>query len=165
MITLMSSASMVSAQAFGTTSCQATPEGAALLAVLDQWNTEVWEQGHLERVADFVGPSYVRHEATGTRTVTPEEYAAEIAGTRGAMPDLRFVLHDCAAIGDRVWTRWTMVATNPQTRLVMKRMGMQTYRIIGGRLVETWMLMLPSDAAWAEERDTIAPAGRPNTSQ
>jgi predicted ester cyclase len=163
---LLTGASLVAAQEFDRPSCQSTPEGEALLAVLEAWNTEVWQEGNLERVADLVGPSYLRHQATGTRTVTPEEYAAEIGQIRGAMPDIRFHLHDCAAIGDRVWTRWTMEGTDQRTGQSIQRMGMQIYRLVNGRLVETWSLALPSDGAWPERGGTgVSESRKPSGNQ
>jgi hypothetical protein len=151
----------ISAQSVAGVKCAALPDATAHLNVLERWISDVWHQGRVEQVADLVGATYVRHEAAGTRTVSAAQYTAEIVAVRRALPDVRFVLHDCAAIGDRVWLRWTMIATNGETGKVIKRMGTQVYRLAESRLVETWMLMLPMDAAWPEQTDTTSTKSLP----
>jgi predicted ester cyclase len=135
-------------------SCRAAPGAEASPAILARWLDDVWLQGRMDVVPELVGPTYVRHEGSETRTVTPAQYVEEITAIRQRMPDVRFMLHDCAAIGDRIWSRWTMVGTSAQTGQRVRRMATQIYRIASGRLVETWMLMLPADAAWPEQQDT-----------
>ena len=123
-------------------------------AIFDRWE-EIWHHGKLELVSETVGPSYVRHEPQGTRTVTPEEYREVIAAVRKRLPDVRFTMHDQAAQGDRAWVRWTMNGTDAETGKPFTRAGLQVYRIANGRLVETWLARLPqqpfqSEATWGD---------------
>ena len=110
-------------------------------AIFDRWE-EVWHHGKLELVSETVGPTYVRHGAQGTRTVTAEEYREEIAATRKKMPDIRFTMHDGATQGDKVWFRWTLNATNAETGKPVTQAGLQVYRVANGKLVETWAATL-----------------------
>ena len=132
--------------------CVAARGAEAIPPLFAQWIEDVWHHGRLELVPQVIGPQYVRHEGDRTRTVTPAEYAEEIAATRQVLPDVRFLIHDCAAVGDRLWTRWTMVGTSTQSGQVVRRMAAQVYRIEDGRLVETWAIMLPGDGTWPEAR-------------
>lgn len=144
------------------TSCRAKPGAEAIPGLFARWIDEVWHQGRLDLVPQVIGPQYIRHEGSGTRTVTPAQYAEEIAATRRRLPDVRFIIHDCDAVGNRLWTRWTMSGTSAQSGQVVKRMGAQVYRIADSRLVETWMLMLPTDASWPDRAtrvSTTRPAG------
>ncbi len=143
----------VSKSAVAKTRCEATPTAKANAVTFQKWNDDVWHAGNLDLVKDLVGPTYVRHEAKGTRSVTAAQYIEEIVATRNWLPDIRFIVHECTATGDRVWTRWTMVGTDPKTGIQVRRMGTQVYRLASARLVETWILMLTTDSAWPEVRD------------
>ena len=151
--TLSLGAQNVSKRAVDITKCEATPTAKANAETFQKWIDDVWHDGNLALVKDLVGPTYVRHEAKGTRTVTPAEYVDEIIAARKWLPDIRFIIHECTATGARVWTRWTMVGTDPKTGIEVRRMGTQIYRLAGTRLVETWMLVLPTDSAWPEVQD------------
>lgn len=140
----------VEAQSIAGTPCQIASGAEPNADALDRWVGEVWNQGRVELVATLLAPSYLRHETKGSRTVSPSEYRAEIESARRAMPDVRFVVHDCAAIADRVWMRWTMVGTSKESGTSIRRMGAQVYRLSDGRIAETWMLTYPTDAAWPE---------------
>lgn len=146
-------AQYVSGAAPAQTRCPATVVTKANAITFEKWIDDVWHAGKLDLVKDLVGPTYVRHEAKGTRTVTPAQYKDEIVAALKWLPDMRFIIHECTATGDRVWTRWTMVGTDPKTRIKVRRMGMQIYRLADAKLVETWILVLPTDSAWPEVQD------------
>jgi hypothetical protein len=48
---------------------------------------------------------YIRHNESGTRRVTPEEYLAEIAAARRECPNTRFIVFDHEIVRDRAWFR------------------------------------------------------------
>lgn len=129
---------------------QATETTEQALTVLRRWNNEVWHAGKLELVPELVGPTYVRHEAAGTRTVTPEQYAQEIAARRKQVPDIRFTEHDRVVKDNFYWTRWSMRGTDARTGKVVTRAGIQIYRLDRGRLVETWVAALPEGSGWTK---------------
>lgn len=145
-------------------SCRAEAGAKAIPSLFARWIENVWHQGRLDLVPELIGTEYIRHEGNETRTVTPAQYAEEIAATRRRLPDVRFIIHDCDAVGDRLWTRWTMVGTSAESGRVVHRMGAQVYRIAERRLVETWMVMLPTDASWPDHNDArTIPRQPPNT--
>jgi hypothetical protein len=120
--------------------------------VMRLWIEEVWHGGRLELVPELVAPRYVRHEAEGTYTVTPEAYADRIRALRDQFPDLRYEIHDAAAVGDRFWIRYTFRGGPDSTGPWPKRPGLQLYRLEEGRLAETWMLLGPGDSEWTDPR-------------
>ena len=141
-----------SAQSANPVTCSASSESSGHLRTFERWMDDVWGRGRLELVAELVRPVYVRHELDSTRTVTAAAYAAEISAVRSALPGVRFHIHDCAAVGDRLWVRWTMIGVSAATGADVRRMGMQAYRFEAGQLAETWVLMPPVDAIWPENR-------------
>jgi hypothetical protein len=68
--------------------------------LFDRWE-RVWHEGRYDLVAECVAQIYTRHDESGTRRVTPEEYAAEIAAARRERPNTRFVVYDHDIVGDR----------------------------------------------------------------
>ena len=56
--------------------------------LFDRWEL-VWHEDRHDLVPSCVGPTYIRHEATGDRTVTAESYAAELAKMKEARPGIR----------------------------------------------------------------------------
>src|SRR5271155_2411259 len=50
--------------------------------LFDRWE-QVWHEGQYDLISSCIGPTYIRHDEAGDRTVTLESYAAEIAKTRG----------------------------------------------------------------------------------
>jgi len=133
---------------------------APLAALFDRWE-QVWHHGQYDLIPTCVGPTYLRHDEKGDRTVSREDYAAEIAQTRRDRPDLRFVVYDHSFTDDRAWFRFTLKWTDPATNTPGSRAGMQAYRIEAGKLTETWLIMQQPGSAWpdpvAQERWTSPP--------
>jgi predicted ester cyclase len=151
----------VEAQESAPITCATSPGAAVHVRTFERWMDDIWAQGHVELVAELVQPLYVRHELDSTRTITAAAYASEIVGVRRALPDVRFLIHDCAAINDRLWVRWTMVGTSASTGGEIRRKGMQVYRFQDGRLAETWNLMPPTDGVWPEQNTPPTRRGGP----
>ena len=63
---------------------------------------------------------------------------------------------------DRGWFRFSFVWPDPQSGERRSRAGMQSYRIEGGKLAETWITLLPLGTTWtdavAQERWTSKPS-------
>ncbi|MBK6561296.1 nuclear transport factor 2 family protein [Candidatus Amarobacter glycogenicus] len=100
------------------------------LRVFQAWNDLVWARADWDRVPEFAGPRYTRHEPNGTRVVTAEEYAREIRA-RNPGP-VRF---DQVAFAedDMAFVTWTRDGQQGPVSSV------QAYRVAGGRLVESWV--------------------------
>jgi hypothetical protein len=94
----------------------------------------VWHNGRFDLVAECVARVYIRHDESGTRRVTPEEYAAEIAAAQRERPNTRFIVYDHEFAGDRAWFRFTLTWSDSTTSETRTRAGMQLYRVEGGKL-------------------------------
>lgn len=91
---------------------------------------------------ELVGPSYLRHEPQGTRTVTPQQYAAEIVAARKALgleerggEGFSFKL---MAEDDLVF--YVYEVESPAGAIGK---GRSVYRLENGKLVETWVQSVP----------------------
>jgi SnoaL-like domain len=121
----------------------------ALRDLFDRWE-QVWHEGQYDLISSCIGPTYIRHDEAGDRTVTLEDYAAEITKTRQERPHLRFVVYDHSFEGNRAWFRFTLKWTDPKTGETRTRPGMQVYRIEGAKLAETWLQFQPLGSAWTD---------------
>jgi hypothetical protein len=132
----------------------------ALRELFDRWE-RVWHEGQYDLVAQCVRTNYIRHDEQGDRTVTREAYAAEITKLRQERPDIRVVVYDHSFEGDRAWFRFAFKWTDTKSGEQRTRAGMQSYRIEGGKLAETWLILQPLGSAWtdtaAQEHWTSAP--------
>jgi hypothetical protein len=117
--------------------------------LFDRWE-RVWHEGRYDLVAGCVTPVYTRHDESGTRQLTPEEYAAEIATARQERPNTRFIVYDHEIAGDRVWFRFTWTWSDASTGEKCTQAGMQLYRIGGDKLAETWLTLLKIGSAWPD---------------
>lgn len=121
----------------------------AVRALFNAWE-RVWHEGQYGLVSACVAPVYVRHDESGTRKVTPEEYAAELEAGHKARPNTRIVVYDHEFTADRAWFRFNLTWTDAATGEKRSRAGMQSYRIEGGKLAETWLSVLAPGSAWPD---------------
>ncbi len=130
----------------------------AVRDLFDRWE-RVWHEGQYDLIPSCVGSHYIRHDEKGDRTVTREAYAAELAAIHKERPGTRVVVYDHSFTDDRAWFRFSFVWPDPQSGEHRSRAGMQSYRIEGGKLAETWVTLLPLATAWtdatAQERWTV----------
>jgi hypothetical protein len=117
--------------------------------LFDRWE-QVWHEGQYDLVPSCVGSHYVRHDENGDRTVTREAYAQELAAIRKDRPDIRVVVYDHSFTDDGAWFRFSFKWTDTRTGEPRSRAGIQSYRIEGARLVETWIAMQPLGSAWSD---------------
>lgn len=119
--------------------------------LFDQWE-RVWHEGQYGLVPQCVAPAYIRHDEAGTRTVTPSEYEAELEAAHKARPNTRIAVYDHEFTADRAWFRFNLTWTDAATGEKGSRAGIQSYRIEGGKLAETWLSILPPGSAWPDVR-------------
>ena len=124
-------------------------EESVVRDLFERWE-RVWHNGRYDLIAECVGQVYIRHDESGTRRVTPEEYAAEIDAARRERPNTRFIVYDHEIAGDRAWFRFTLTWTDPSTGETRTRAGMQLYRVEGGKLAKTWLTLLKLGSAWPD---------------
>jgi hypothetical protein len=121
----------------------------AMRDLFDRWE-RVWHEGQFDLVPSCVGENYIRHDDAGDRTVTREAYAAEIAKVQQERPGIRVVVYDHSFKGDGAWFRFAFKWNDPATGEPRSRAGMQSYRTEDGKLVETWLAMMPLGSAWTD---------------
>jgi hypothetical protein len=101
-------------------------------------------------IPDCVGQHYIRHDENGDRTVTREAYAQELAGIHKSRPSIRVVVYDHSFTTDRAWLRFSFQWPDLTTGEKQSRAGMQSYRIEGCKLAETWITMRPLGTSWTD---------------
>lgn len=110
---------------------------------------EVVGEGRLDVADELVAPDLVF-----TSPYTPEptrdraSFKAMIAGLHAAFPDFRLTEHALVAEGDLVAGRWEAGGTHtgapfgplPASGRSFRISGMSIYRVLGGRVVEGWVV-------------------------
>ena len=110
---------------------------------------DVWEQGNIDLLDDLLAPEYVNHTlATPDLPSGPEGVKEVVRMFHSGVPDLRVVIEDMIAEGDRVATRYALESTHggdlfgvaPTGRhLTIKSMTVE--RLSGGKIVEHWRVI------------------------
>ncbi len=116
-------------------------------ALVRQWLDEVFTQGNLRRVDELFAPGYVLHDPGILREVHGRGGIKQyVAMYRAVYPDIRFVVEDQMAEGDKVVTRWTACGTQwreflgiPPTGSSVSITGIEFDRIIDGKIDEAWV--------------------------
>ncbi len=122
---------------------------SVMIDLFNRWE-RVWNEGKFELVPSCVANSYIRHDPKGDRTVTRDDYAAEVAKIHEDRPDIRVVVYDHSFSGDRAWFRFAFKWTDTKTGKVQTQAGMQAYRVVDGKLAETWISFLPTGSVWPD---------------
>jgi steroid delta-isomerase-like uncharacterized protein len=108
------------------------------------WN--VWEQGNIDLLEELLAPEYINHTlATPDLPPGPEGVKEVVSMFRSAMPDLRVVIEDMIAEGDKVATRYALEGTHrgelfgvPPTAKHLSIKSMTVERVSEGKIVEHW---------------------------
>jgi predicted ester cyclase len=81
-------------------------------AIMRQYFEGAWEQGNLELLDELLAPDYVNHNpATPEMPTGPEGVKGVVSMFRSGMPDLKVVIEDMIAEGEKVATRYTLEGT------------------------------------------------------
>lgn len=105
--------------------------------VVFRWTEDVWNGGRLDLVPELVSDQCVRHDPGKPPVVMSVAANLErITGARAAMPDIHFEMLNVAAEGDLVSGVWTLTASRAGKPVVMS--GIEVFRVVGGKIVETW---------------------------
>ena len=73
----------------------------------------VWEEGNIDLVDELLAADYINHTpASPDQPTGPEGVKGVVAMFRSAMPDLRVVVEDMIAEGDKVAVRYTLEGTH-----------------------------------------------------
>jgi steroid delta-isomerase-like uncharacterized protein len=106
----------------------------------------VWEEGNIGLVDELVAPDYVNHSpGIPDQPEGPEGIKAVVSMFRGGMPDLRVVIDDMIAEGDKVAIRYTLEGTHegelfgvPPTGRRISIESVTIERVSGGKIREHW---------------------------
>jgi steroid delta-isomerase-like uncharacterized protein len=108
----------------------------------------VFEQGNIDLLERLLAPDYVNHSpATPDLPTGPEGVKGVVAMFRSGMPDLRVIVEDMIAEGDKVATRYTLEGTHegelfgvPPTgqRLSIKSISVE--RVLDGKIRDHWRI-------------------------
>ncbi len=106
----------------------------------------VFEQGNIDLLDELLAPDYTNHSpATPDLPTGPEGVKAVVSMFRSAMPDLRVVIEDMIAEGEKVATRYTLEGTHegelfgvPPTGKRLSIKSITVERVSEGRIREHW---------------------------
>ena len=106
----------------------------------------VWEQGNIDLLDDLLAPEYVNHTlATPDLPSGPEGVKEVVSMFRSSVPDLKVLIEDMIAEGDRVATRYALEGTHrgdlfgvAPTGGALSIKSMTVERLSEGKIVEHW---------------------------
>jgi serine phosphatase RsbU (regulator of sigma subunit)/predicted ester cyclase len=114
-------------------------------ALVRRYFEEAWVKRNLTAVDELMVPNYVEHQIPDGRLPSRHSLKQLLGMYYKAFPDMKSVLHDILAQGDRVMYRWSVSATHlgdwlgiPPTGNHMRATGITIYRITGGKAVVGW---------------------------
>jgi len=109
-------------------------------ALVRRYFEEGWVKGNLAAIYDFMAPTYVEHQVPDVQLASRDSLKQLLATYYKAFPDMKSVLHDIFAHGDRVAFRWSLSGTHlgdwvgiPPTGNHITASGITIYRITGAR--------------------------------
>ena len=108
----------------------------------------VWEEGNIDLVDELLAADHINHNPASPDQPTGAEGVRQVVSMfRSAMPDLKVVIEDMIAEGDKVAVRYTLEGTHegelfgvPPTgrRLSIKSIAVE--RVSDGKLREHWRI-------------------------
>jgi steroid delta-isomerase-like uncharacterized protein len=115
-------------------------------AIMRQYFEGAWEQGNLELLDELLAPNYVNHNpATPDMPTGPEGVKGVVSMFQSGMPDLKVVIEDMIAEGEKVATRYTLEGTHegelfgvPPTGQRLSIKSMTVERVVNGKVQDHW---------------------------
>lgn len=106
---------------------------------------ELYNQGNLDVADEIYSVEYIWQNVSGPDVHGAQGMKEHVAIVRNAFPDIKITAEDMIAEGDKVVTRWTIVATNkgefggiPPSDVQVRFTGILISRIADGKIVEDW---------------------------
>jgi steroid delta-isomerase-like uncharacterized protein len=113
--------------------------------LLHRYVTEVWDNGNLEALREFLAPDYRRHVSPTLPPLDLEGQMQRLAGFRSALPDITLTVEDVMAEADRIAFRSTINGTHygelaglPPTGKHITVGLVDIIRVEDGRFAEQW---------------------------
>ena len=115
-------------------------------AIMRRYFEGAWEQGNLGLIDELLASDYVNHSpATPDQPTDPEGVKGVVSMFRSGMPDLKVVIEDMIAEGDKVATRYTLEGTHqgelfgvPPTGQRLSIKSMTVERVLEGKIRDHW---------------------------
>ncbi len=106
---------------------------------------EVFNEKRVDRADEFVAQDYIDHAALPGQAPGLEGAKQKWAMFIAATPDMRVLIEDMVAEGDKVVARWTYEGTHhgellgiPPTGKRFRTSGISIYRLAKGKVAEVW---------------------------
>ena len=119
-----------------------------LKAFIRRWFEEVWNKGREEAIDEMFAEDGVAHglaDETGAALRGPAGFKPFFRTFRGAFPDIKVIVEDTVAEGDKVAARCVLRATHAgdnlgfaATQKPLDITGIAIVRIRDGKIVEAW---------------------------
>lgn len=119
--------------------------------LFDRWE-QVWHDGCYDLIPGCLGLIYLRHDDLGDRSMPREDYAAELQSVHATRPGIRVAVYEHALAPERAWFRFAFAWNDPDTGARQSRAGLQLYRIEGGLIAETWVVLRPPGSPWPDRQ-------------
>jgi len=112
-----------------------------------RWFEEVWNQGRESTIHELFAATGVAHGLSDTDVdlVGPDQLTPFVRNLRGSLPDVRIMIEDAIAEGDKVMVRVCLEATHKGHGLGVSPTGRRVSiagiilaRITDGQIVEGW---------------------------
>ncbi len=107
----------------------------------------------LDAIDRNLAASFVDHDGPGGRVVDRAADRVMMAKMHQMFPDLRVVVKDAVAQGDKVVVRNLWTGTNTQSGQRVEFHGFVMWRIAAGKIVERWATVTPMQEITAQALD------------
>jgi predicted ester cyclase len=99
---------------------------------------EVWNAQHLDVSDQLLAPTYLGHERNAADTYGPIGMRQVAQAFRRTFPDALFTIIDAIAEADTVVLHLRLHATHAATARLITISGMVLYRLVAGKIAESW---------------------------
>ena len=114
-------------------------------AVVRRHLEEMWHAGNLEIAEEICTDNLSYNDPASSSVISLASYVTYIEAVRKAYPDLRYIIYDMIAEGDKVMVRWGFEGTHkgmirgiPATGRKVHFTGMSQYTFVEGLIGEAW---------------------------
>jgi steroid delta-isomerase-like uncharacterized protein len=116
-------------------------------AIIKQYVDQVFNQGDLAAVDEYVAANYVRHDPGAPIEIRgPAGVRQLAAGFRAGFPDIHITVEEMIAEGDRVAQRLTVRGTHqgefmgiPPTGKQIEVTAIEIFELVEGKITEQWV--------------------------
>ena len=108
---------------------------------------KLWIDGDASGIDEFIHDPYVRHHVDGEVTMRPSEYGTHITRITSHIRGTAMDVDHLAEVGDMIYARFTLRGMNLTTGTPVSVAWLGQYRVVDGKLAESWTLR-ETDAAW-----------------